>query len=539
MLLEESRDNSSHSLKGAARPSLNYGETSSGEDENVVLEMKDIAKSFPGVKAVDDVSFVLKSGEVHTLLGENGAGKTTLMNILFGIYRQDSGEILIDGKHVKISSPHNAIAHGIGMVQQHFTLVPSFTVAENTVLGLRELGVFPRTGRVERRIRELGDTYGLKVDPDARAWTLSVGEKQRVEILKILYTGAKILILDEPTAVLVPHETRALFDALRKMKEADTSVVFISHKLDEVMQISDRITVLRKGLAVDTVDKKATTKAALAKMMVGRDLLVDVPRTDVETGSKILEVKNLRVNDDRGLTAVNDISFTVRAGEVLGIAGVEGNGQRELAECIYGMRKPLNGKVFIDGQDITRTPVRKRVQLGLSFIPQDRKGMAISPNLSVEENLFAKNYATQSVPSHPLLSNRTGVSTASRKLVRDFSIVTPSEKTRAKYLSGGNIQKVVLARELSSSPKAVIAAQPTRGLDVGAMEFVYKTLLEQKKKGAAVLLLAGDLDELFRLADRVAVIYGGKLVGYASPDSSNREKIGLMMSGASGAGDEA
>lgn len=503
-----------------------------------MLEMKNISKSFPGVKACDNVSFSLRHGEVHTLLGENGAGKTTLMNILFGIYRQDSGDVYLDGRHVNITSPHAALKHGIGMVQQHFTLVPSFTVAENIVLGLRETNLFVQTSKVEERIAELSDRYGLRVDPKARAWTLSVGEKQRAEILKILYTGAKILILDEPTAVLVPQETRTLFEALGKMKEAGTSIIFISHKLEEVMQISDRITVLRQGSVVDTVDKSATTKTKLARLMVGKDVLIDVQRETVEPGRALLEVRDLKARDDRGLISVNGISLEVHAGEVLGIAGVEGNGQRELAETIYGMRMPESGSILLDGNDITGASISKRVGLGLAFVPQDRKGMAISPNLSVEENLFSKNYATQTVRCHALFLNKRDISRVSKDLIASFSIATPSEKTKTKYLSGGNIQKVVLARELSSEPKVIIAAQPTRGLDVGAMEFVYRTLQQQKKKGAAILLLAGDLDELFRLSDRVAVIYSGRIVGYTPSDPSYREKIGLMMSGAASEGDE-
>ena len=539
MLLEGFQDKPLNTSERAERPSLNYQPSGTEQDgRSIVLEMKNISKSFPGVKACHNVSFSLRQGEVHTLLGENGAGKTTLMNILFGIYRQDSGDVYLDGRRVNITSPHAALKNGIGMVQQHFTLVPSFTVAENIVLGLHDTGVFAQTSKVEGRIAQLSDRYGLKVDPKARAWTLSVGEKQRAEILKILYTGAKILILDEPTAVLVPQETRTLFEALQKMKKAGTSIIFISHKLEEVMQISDRITVLRQGSVVDTVNKSVTAKTELARLMVGKEVLIDVERQKVEKGRTLLEAKDLIARDDRGLIAVNGISLEIHSGEVLGIAGVEGNGQRELAETLYGMRIPESGSILLDGNDITCASVSRRVGLGLALVPQDRKGMAISPNLSVEENLFSKNYATQTVRCHPLFLNKRDISRVSKDLIKSFSIVTPSEKTKAKYLSGGNIQKVVLARELSSEPKVIIAAQPTRGLDVGAMEFVYRTLQEQKKKGAAILLLAGDLDELFRLSDRVAVMYSGKIVGYAPPDASYREKIGLMMSGATGEGDE-
>jgi len=507
------------------------------EEKRTVLEMKHITKSFPGVLANDNVSIDLKEGEVLALLGENGAGKTTLMNILFGIYRADYGEIFINGRKVHIASPHDALKSGIGMVQQHFTLVPSFSTSENIVLGLKELGFIVKTRDVEAKIEQLGKHYGLAVNPKAKVWTLSVGERQRVEILKLLYTGAKILILDEPTAVLTPQEAEALFRAVRKMTAEGTSVIFISHKLDEVMEISDRITVLKQGKVVGTVNKEDIDKKGLAKMMVGRDVILDIEKPDVEIGETVLKIENLKVRNDKNLFAINNLSLELKAGEILGIAGVAGNGQRELAESLYGLRKVESGKIILKGKDITHTSVSRRIKEGISYVPQDRKGMATCPNLSVAENLFLKNYITHYVPMSPYYLNKRLITQTAEKLIDEYSISTPSPKTPVKLLSGGNIQKVVLARELSTTPSVIIAAHPTRGLDIGAMEFVYRTLLQQKAKGAAVLLLAGELYEIFRLSDRVAVIYEGQIMGYTPPDPAYIEEIGLMMGGTKRMGD--
>lgn len=503
----------------------------------MVLEMKHITKSFPGVLANDDVSIDLKEGEVLALLGENGAGKTTLMNILFGIYRADYGEIFINGSKVHIASPHDALKNGIGMVQQHFTLIPSFSTSENIVLGLKELGFIVKTRDVEAKIEQLGRHYGLAVNPKAKVWTLSVGERQRVEILKLLYTGAKILILDEPTAVLTPQEAEALFRAVRKMTAEGTSVIFISHKLDEVMEISDRITVLKQGKVVGTVNKEDIDKKGLAKMMVGRDVILDIEKPDVENGEKVLKIENLKVRNDKNLFAINNLSLELKAGEILGIAGVAGNGQRELAESLYGLRKIESGKIVLKGKDITHASVSRRIKEGISYIPQDRKGTATCPNLSVAENLFLKNYTTGYIPMSPYYLNKRVMTQAAERLISEYSISTPSTKTPVKLLSGGNIQKVVLARELSTTPSVIIASHPTRGLDIGAMEFVYRTLLQQKAKGAAVLLLAGELYEIFRLSDRVAVIYEGQIMGYTPPDPAYLEEIGLMMGGTKRMGD--
>ncbi len=497
-----------------------------------VLEMKHISKSFPGVMANDDISLQLKKGEVHALLGENGAGKTTLMNILFGIYHADRGEVFINNGKVSITSPSHALKYGIGMVQQHFTLVPSFTVAENVVLGLKDFGFVIKTKTVESKIKELSEAYGLPVNPRARVWTLSVGERQRIEILKLLYTGAGIIILDEPTAVLTPQESDMLFKAIRKLVSEGSSVIFISHKLDEVLAISDRITVLRGGKVVGTVEREKIDRRGLVRMMVGRDVLLDQEKPVVETGRAILKIENLNVKNDKDLMSVRDLSLEIRSGEILGIAGVAGNGQRELAEAIYGLRKKVSGRIELDGHELRQGNVAERIRAGLSFIPQDRKTMATCPNLSVMSNLFMKNSICELVHCFPWKLDGRRMHSKADELIGEFSISTPSAKTEVRYLSGGNLQKVVLARELSNEPKVIIAEHPTRGLDIGAMEFVYKSLLSQKERGAAILLLAGELYEIFRLSDRVAVIYEGQIMGYTPPDPSYIEEIGFMMAGA-------
>ncbi len=486
--------------------------------------MKGIVKRFPGVTALDGVNFDLKAGEVHTLLGENGAGKTTLMNILFGLYKADEGEIIYMGKKVHITSPHDALKLGIGMVQQHFTLVPSFTVAENIALGL---SLSEKLSDVAKKISEISEMYGLKVDPYAKIWQLSVGERQRVEIIKLLYIGAKIVILDEPTAVLTPQETKALFEAVRKMKKDGTGIIFISHKLNEVMEISDRVTVLKKGKLVGTVKRGEFDDKKLAKMMVGREVVMDVEREQAKPGKTVLKVENVFAKSDKGHTALDGISFEVREGEILGIAGVAGNGQRELAEVIYGLREVESGKIEFLGDDITNKSVLYRILKGISYIPQDRKGVALSPNLSVAENLFLKRKEKE------IWFSMDKINKKAVELIKKYTIKTPSPSVAVKYLSGGNMQKVVIAREFELKPKLIIAVHPTRGLDIASMEYVYKSLIKARDEGAAVLLLAGELYEIFNLSDRVGVIYEGKIVGYTTPEPTeeNIEKIGLMMAG--------
>lgn len=501
------------------------------DNQKPVLEMRNITKAFPGVLANDDISIQLKKGEVHALLGENGAGKTTLMNILFGIYHADKGEVLINGEEASIKSPYHALTNGIGMVQQHFTLVPSFSVAENVILGLKDFGFVIKTKNIESKIKDLGDKYELPVHPRAKVWTLSVGERQRIEILKLLYTGANIIILDEPTAVLTPQESELLFKAIRKLVDEGSSVIFISHKLDEVLAISDRITVLKEGKVVDTVDRIDVDRKDLIRMMVGREVLLDLEKPVVETGKIMLDVKDLSIKNDKNLIAVNNLDLQIRSGEILGIAGVAGNGQRELAESIYGLRKWEKGSVELESNHLINGHVNQRIASGLSYIPQDRKTIATCPNLSVMSNIFMKNTITEFKDKSSFNMDSKAMFKKTDELIQEYSISTPSSKTDVRYLSGGNLQKVVLARELSTSPKVIIAEHPTRGLDIGAMEFVYHSLLEQKKMGAAILLLAGELYEIFRLSDRVAVMYEGEIMGYTPPDPAYIEKIGFMMAG--------
>lgn len=489
------------------------------------LVMKNIVKRFPGVLALNNVSFDLFKGEVHALLGENGAGKTTLMNILYGLYRMDEGEIFYEGKKVRIHSPSHALSLGIGMVQQHFTLVPSFTVAENIMLSMKKF----RSGISEREvidgIRRISEEYDLKVDPYARIWQMSVGERQRVEILKLLYMKAKVVILDEPTAVLTPQESKSLLKAIRLMVKNGAGVIFISHKLKEVMEISDRVTVLKCGEVVGTLERGEYDEKRLARMMVGRNVVFQIEKKPSNPGKEILRVENLKTYNDKGIMALNGINLHVREGEILGIAGVAGNGQRELAEVITGLRKVSSGRVIFCGKDITREDVAKRISLGISYIPQDRKEVATCPNLSVAENIFLKT------KEKIFWFNKKRILSIVKNLIEKYSIVTPNPMQPVKFLSGGNIQKVVIAREFKLRPKLIIAEHPTRGLDVASMEFVYRSLLKARDNGAAVLLLAGDLDEIFVLSDRVAVIYEGRIMGEVEPDPSNLEKIGLMMAG--------
>lgn len=498
------------------------------------LVLSNIVKRFPGVIADDHVDFTLKKGEVHALLGENGAGKTSLMNIVYGIYKEDEGEIRIDDRKVDINSPHKAMEYGIGMIQQHFSLVPSFSVTENIALGLKELGMLPKMETVKKRIRELSKKYNLLVDPDSRIWQLSAGEQQRVEILKLLYIESKIMIFDEPTAILTPQEAEGLFKTIREMIKNGASVIFISHKLKEVMEISDRITIMRHGKVINTVTTNETDENSIARMMVGREVILKIKKGKAKPGKEILTVKDLRALNDKGTEALRGMELHVREGEILGIAGVEGNGQRELAESIYGMRK-FSGKMEINGKKMRQLDVAQRIKNEVAYIPQDRKGVAICGGLPIYYNLFLKLFRTRKSSFRPFLFNpASSLRKIAEKYVEEYSISTASVDLEARFLSGGNMQKVVLARETSGSPKLIIAVHPTRGLDVGAEEFVYKSLIKARDEGAAILLIAGDLYEIFNLSDRVAVIYEGKIVGYSQPDESHLEEIGLMMAGIRG-----
>lgn len=494
------------------------------------VELRNITKRFPGVLANDRVTFSAQPGEVHALLGENGAGKSTLMNILCGLYQPDDGTIYINGQQVAFASPGDAIRSGVGMVHQHFMLVPSQSVAENIVLGHQSLGFILNTAQIEEEVRQLGDQYGLPIDPRAGVWQLSVGEQQRVEIIKVLYRGAELLILDEPTAVLTPQETEGLFQTLRQMTAAGKTIIFISHKLDEVLAIADRVTVLRGGRSVATGSTAGMSKAELASLMVGREVLFQSAKAAAQPTEPRLVLTGISADDEKRLPALRGLHLTVYGGEIVGIAGVAGNGQRELAEVICGLRTATGGTVRIDQQEFTdRSPVA-RIKAGLSYIPEDRSATGSAPNLSVAENLVLKAYRTLRFGRAPFL-NRQAIRHSATELVTDYAIATPTIDNPVRKLSGGNLQKVILAREISADPTVLIAAYPTRGLDVGATETVRNLLLESRDNDVAILLISEDLDELFALADRIAVLYEGQIVGEVDPQTTDRKTIGLLMAG--------
>jgi ABC-type uncharacterized transport system ATPase subunit len=497
------------------------------------VAMRGITKRFPGVVANDGVDFEAAAGEVHALLGENGAGKSTLSNILTGLYRPDEGEIFLYGRRVEFHAPRDALDAGICMVHQHFRLVEPFTVAENVVLGDhrgegRSFRVHPR--RVERRVGELSKRYGLAVDPRARIWQLSLGEQQRVEILKALYRDARILILDEPTAVLTPQEAEVLFETLRGMAAEGRTVVFISHKLHEVKAVADRVTVLRGGRTIATVDVADATPRSLAALMVGRELAAARPRDEREAGDAVLRVEDVWADGDRGGAAVKGVSLDVRAGEIVAIAGVAGNGQRELAETIAGVRPATRGSVRVRGRKLRDGDPRAAIAAGIAYVPEDRLGTGVAPSLSIQANLVLKSYREGAHSHGPLLRLRR-IREKAHELIARYRIAAPGPAAPARLLSGGNLQKVVLAREFSGRPAVVVAASPTRGLDVGAIETVHAYLRDAAADGVALLLLSEDLDEILALADRIAVMYEGRILGELSADTADVEEIGLLMAG--------
>ncbi len=497
---------------------------------DTLVRMQNIVKRFPGVVANAGVTFEARAGEVHALLGENGAGKTTLMNILYGIYQADAGEIYVRGRRVDIRSPRDAIALGIGMVHQHFMLVYSHTVAENVILGLGDVPFVRPTDAVKERIAEFSERYGLKVDPDAYIWQLSAGEQQRMEIIKALYRGADVLILDEPTTMLTPGETRELFHTLRRMADEGRTVIFITHKLEEVMAVSDRVTVLRKGKVISTVNTADTNERELARMMVGRDVLFRLEKTPARPGKVVLQVENLSALNDKGLPALRDVSFTIREGEILGIAGVAGNGQRELVEVITGMRPATGGRVIIDGQDVTNRSPREILARGVAHVPEERMHMGMVPNMSVAENLILKGYDRPPF-SRGLFLDQRAVREHAERIIREFQIATPSPWTPAKLLSGGNIQRLILGRELALNPRLIVAAHPTYGLDVGATEYIRQVLLRERERGSAILLVSEDLEEVLTLSDRIAVMFEGRIMGIVDAEEADVEVIGAMMAG--------
>jgi simple sugar transport system ATP-binding protein len=494
------------------------------------VEMCNIVKRFPGVLANDDVCFDVTAGEVHALLGENGAGKSTLMRQLYGMYQPDAGQILIDGKPCLFNSPADAIRAGIGMIHQHFMLVPTLTVAENVALGLKSSREpVLDLDKVSKKIMELSQVYGLKVEPGAYVWQLSVGEQQRVEIIKALYRGASLIILDEPTAVLTPQEVNDLFITLKRMVGEGHGLIFISHKLHEVSAISDRVTVLRDGRIIGTRPTREVTRGELVNMMVGREVkpLAAQPR---QPGAERLKIQGMHAMGDRGREALCGIDLEIHAGEIVGLAGVSGNGQRELAECLAGVRKTSAGSVSLDGHDTTHLPLKQRVDAGLAYIPEERMRDGAIRDFSVQENVFLHDHASPKY-TRGIFLDFTRMAAFARELVSNFNVKTPGLDTPIKNLSGGNIQKLIMARELSRQPKVIIAAQPTRGVDIGATEYIHQRLLQQREAGTAIFLISEDLDEIRVLSDRIAVIYEGRIIGIVQRDQATVEQIGMMMAG--------
>ena len=501
------------------------------ESNELVLEMRGIRKEFPGIVANDDVDLDVRRGEVHALLGENGAGKSTLMNILYGLYKPDGGEIRVRGNPVSFSSAKDAIEAGIGMVHQHFMLIPVMTVAENIVLGTEPVhaGILLDEGAAAGRVQELAKSFNFEIDPDARVDSITVGQQQRIEIMKALYRNASILILDEPTAVLTPQEASDLFEILRTLKREGISIIFISHKLNEVLEIADRITVLRRGKKIETVPREGATEESLARAMVGRDVLLRVEKPPPQPGDVLLDVKELRVVDDRGIEKVRDLSLSVRAGEIVGIAGVDGNGQTELIDAIAGLRRVESGSVEVAGRPLANASAREMFDAGLGHIPEDRQRRGLVLEFSIAENVALHDYAKPPDAKWGWLFPNRLVERA-RGLIREFDVRGGGPLTRAGTLSGGNQQKVVAGREIARDPKVLIAAQPTRGLDVGAIEFLHRRLVEERDEGRAILLVSLELDEILSLSDRILVIYEGEIVGEHGADVSE-EEIGLEMLG--------
>jgi general nucleoside transport system ATP-binding protein len=500
-------------------------------DDAPVLELTGITKRFPGVVANDSIDFDLVRGEVHALLGENGAGKSTLMNIVYGLYRPDDGEIRIKGEEVSFHSPKDAIQHGIGMVHQHFMLIPVMTVAENIVLATEPTrgGVLLDYDAAARRVENLARTFRFAIDPQARVQDISVGQQQRVEILKALYRSADVLILDEPTAVLTPQEATELFEILRNLTREGMSVIFISHKLNEVLEIADRVTVLRRGKKIATVERAGATEPELARLMVGREVLLRVEKPPSDPGEPLLAVGELRVSDDRGLEAVRGVSFDVHEREIVGIAGVDGNGQAELIDALTGLRRSVSGRVSVAGKDVSHSSTSEVLDLGLGHIPQDRQRRGLVLEFSLAENVALHDYDKPPNSRLGWLWPRRLIARA-RRLLKEFDVRGGGPQTRAAALSGGNQQKVVIAREVGRDPRVLIAAQPTRGLDVGAIEYVHRRLIDARDQGRAVLLVSLELDEILSLSDRILVLYEGRIAGEYGPDVTE-EELGLAMTG--------
>jgi general nucleoside transport system ATP-binding protein len=496
-----------------------------------VVEMRSITKRFPGVIANDNINLKVKKGEIHALLGENGAGKSTLMNILFGLYQPDEGEILINENKVHITSPNVANELGIGMVHQHFMLVEPFTVTENIILGTEpKKGANIDYANAVKKVKDISEKYGLKVDPNAKIQDISVGMQQRVEILKTLYRGADILIFDEPTAVLTPQEIKELIDIMDNLVKEGKSIILITHKLKEIMAVCDSVTIIRRGKTIDTLSVAETNPDELAEKMVGREVSFGVEKSKAKTGETILSVESVEAENNRGIKMLNEISFEVKSGEILGIAGVDGNGQSELIGVLSGLKKANSGEVKIKGKSIINNTPRKIAESGVGHIPEDRHKHGLVLNFSMSENIVLKSYYKKEFNKSGFLDFGK-IRTYAKKLISEFDVRTPSENTLARALSGGNQQKAIIAREVDLDPDLLIAAQPTRGLDVGAIEFIHKRLVDQRDKGKAVLLISLELEEILSVSDRIAIIYEGRIVGIVDPNETNEQELGLLMSG--------
>jgi simple sugar transport system ATP-binding protein len=501
--------------------------------------MLNITKDFPGIRANDDVTLQLKKGEIHALLGENGAGKSTLMSILFGLYKPNKGKIKVNGKDVMIDNPHVANSLGIGMVHQHFKLVENFTVTENIILGSEPKKSFGRVDidSAKKRVVETSERYGLKVDPDVKIEDISVGMQQRVEILKMLYRDADILIFDEPTAVLTPQEIEDLMGIMRMFAEEGKSIILITHKLKEIVAVADTCTVLRRGKQIGTVNVADVTEKDLAEMMVGREVFFQVEKPERDHGNKVVEIKNLNVRDNRNLLAVNNLSLEIYSGEILGLAGIDGNGQSELVEALSGLRKVESGNILLNEQDIAKFSIRERTEAGIGHIPQDRHKFGLVLDFQLDENLVLQTYY-QSPFSERGVLNQEEITKKAEQIIDEFDVRSgQGTETSARSMSGGNQQKAIIGREIDRSPAFLIASQPTRGLDVGAIEYIHNRLVAEREKDRAILLVSLELDEVLNISDRIAVIYEGEIVGILDPNETDEKEIGLMMSGSKRAGD--
>ncbi|MFC4320120.1 ABC transporter ATP-binding protein [Litchfieldia salsa] len=496
-----------------------------------VIEMNNIRKEFPGIVANNNITLQVQKGEIHALLGENGAGKSTLMNVLFGLYQPEKGEIKVKGQPVKITDPNVANDLGIGMVHQHFMLVQNFTVTENIILGSEPTknGTI-NINKAANEIAELSKKYGLAVDPHAKIEDISVGMQQRVEILKTLYRGAEILIFDEPTGALTPQEIKELIQIMKRLINEGKSIILITHKLKEIMEVCDRCTVIRKGEGIGTVNVSETNEDQLASLMVGREVNFSVAKVDSKPGKDVLVIENLIVHDARNIPSVKNLSLTVKAGEILGIAGVDGNGQTELIEAVTGLRKAKSGSIKLNDKQIMNQSTRKITEAGVGHIPQDRHKHGLVLDFTVGENIVLQTYYKEPFSKFGIL-NFSNIFEQAKRLIKEFDVRTPSEQTHARALSGGNQQKAIIAREVDRSPDLLIAAQPTRGLDVGAIEFIHSKLIEERDKGRAVLLVSLELDEVMNVSDRIAVIYEGEIVDIVDPKTTNEQELGLLMAG--------